>query len=60
MLPCNAPDGIRVAFDEPRLVANSGLMLQVTLLGVWALASLRTATLPLATPRVGRLSTTSG
>ena len=31
MLPCNAPDRIRIAFDDPRLVANAGLMLPVTL-----------------------------
>ena len=31
MLPCNDPDRIRVAFDNPRLVANAGLMLPVTL-----------------------------
>ena len=31
MLPCNDPDRIRVAFDDPRLVANAGLILPVTL-----------------------------
>ena len=31
MLPCNDPDRIRVAFDDPRLVANAGLILSVTL-----------------------------
>ena len=31
MLPRNDADRIRVAFDEPRLVSNAGLMLPVTL-----------------------------
>ena len=31
MLPCKRPDRIHVAFDDPRLVANTGLMLPVTL-----------------------------
>ena len=31
MLPRNRPDRIRVVFDDPRLVANAGLMLPVTL-----------------------------
>ena len=31
MLPCNDPDRIHVVFDDPRLVANAGLMLPVTL-----------------------------
>ena len=31
MLPCDDPDRIRVDFDDPRLVANAGLMLPVTL-----------------------------
>lgn len=31
MLPCNDPDRIPVAFDDPRLVVNAGLMLPVTL-----------------------------
>ena len=31
MLPCNHPDGIRIAFDDHRRVANAGLTLPVTL-----------------------------
>ena len=31
MLPRNHPDRIRVAFDDPRLIANAGLMLPATL-----------------------------
>ena len=40
MLPRNHPDRIRIAFDDPRLVANAGLMLPATLalrLGLGAL-----------------------
>ena len=31
MLPRHHPDGIRIAFDDPRLVANAGLVLPATL-----------------------------
>ena len=31
MLPLEHPDGIRVAFDDHRLVANAGLLLPATL-----------------------------
>ena len=31
MLPRNHPDRIQVAFDDPRLVANAGLLLTATL-----------------------------
>ena len=31
MLPRNHPNRIRIAFDDPRLVANAGLMLPATL-----------------------------
>ena len=31
MLPRNHPDRIRIAFDDPRLVASAGLMLPATL-----------------------------
>ena len=31
MLPRNHPDRIRIAFDDPRLVANAGLLLPATL-----------------------------
>ena len=31
MLPRNHPDRIRIAFDAPRLVANAGLLLPLTL-----------------------------
>ena len=31
MLPSNDPDGIHIAFDDHRLVANAGLILPVTL-----------------------------
>ena len=31
MLPSNHPDRIQIAFDDPRLVANAGLLLPVTL-----------------------------
>ena len=31
MLPRNHPDRIQIAFDDPRLVANAGLLLAVTL-----------------------------
>ena len=31
MLPQNNPDGIRIAFDVHRLVANAGLLLTATL-----------------------------
>ena len=31
MLPCNHPDRIQIAFDDPRLVANAGLLLTATL-----------------------------
>ena len=31
MLPRNHPDRIQIAFDAPRLVANAGLLLPVTL-----------------------------
>ena len=40
MLPCNALDRIQVAFDDPRLVANAGLLLQVTLAGRLGLSQL--------------------
>ena len=33
MLPRNHPDRIQIAFDDPRLVANAGLILPVTLAG---------------------------
>ena len=41
MLPQNNPDRIHVVFDDPRLVANAGLLLLATLahrLGLHALA----------------------
>ena len=31
MLPRNHPDRIQIAFDDPRLVANAGLLLPMTL-----------------------------
>ena len=31
MLPLDHPDRIQIAFDDPRLVANAGLLLPVTL-----------------------------
>ena len=31
MLPQNNPDGIRIVFDDRRLVANAGLLLSATL-----------------------------
>ena len=31
MLPRHHPDGIRIAFDDHRLVANAGLILPATL-----------------------------
>ena len=31
MLPCNDPDRIQIAFDDPRLVAHAGLLLPATL-----------------------------
>ena len=31
MLPCNHPDRIQIAFDDPRLGANAGLLLPATL-----------------------------
>ena len=31
MLPRNHPDRMRIAFDDPRLVANAGLRLPATL-----------------------------
>ena len=31
MLPRNQPDGIQIAFDDHRLVANAGLILPSTL-----------------------------
>ena len=31
MLPQNKPDRIRILFDDPRLVANAGLLLPATL-----------------------------
>ncbi len=40
MLPRNAPDRIQVAFDDPRLVANAGLLLPVTLAGRLGLSEL--------------------
>ena len=33
MLPLERPDRIHVAFDDPRLVFNAGLLLPVTLAG---------------------------
>ena len=35
MLPRNHPDRIQIAFDDPRLVANAGLLLPVTLAQHW-------------------------
>ena len=54
MLPCNHPDRIRVAFDDHRLVANTGLLLPASLaprlgLGNWWAATL-TWEMPLAGP----------
>ena len=40
MLPCNDLDRICVAFDDPRLVANAGLMLPVTIAGRLGLGQL--------------------
>ena len=40
MLPCNGPDRIHVAFDDPRLVANAGLLLPVTPAGRLGLGEL--------------------
>ena len=48
MLPRNHPDRIQIAFDDPSLVANAGLILPVTLAG-----RLSTTTLTWATPRGG-------
>ena len=31
MLPCNHPDRIHVAFDDPRQINNAGLILPTTL-----------------------------
>ena len=42
MLPRNHPDRIQIAFDDPRLVANAGLILPGS-----------TTTLTWATPRGG-------
>ena len=40
MLPRNHPDRIQIAFDDPRLVANAGLILPVTLAGRLGLSQL--------------------
>ena len=40
MLPRSAPDRIQVAFDDPRLVTNAGLLLPVTLAGRLGLSEL--------------------
>ena len=36
MLPQNNPDGIRIVFDDRRLLANPGLLLPATLASTWA------------------------
>ena len=36
MLPRNHLDRIQIAFDDHRLVANAGLLLQATSPGTWA------------------------
>ena len=46
MLPRNHPDRIQIAFDDPRLVANAGLLLPVTLAQHLGLREVSTATSP--------------
>ena len=47
MLPQNNPDRIHIAFDDPRLVANAGLLL----LPLWACYNWLTGTWTWAVPR---------
>ena len=53
MLPRNHPDRIQIAFDDPRLVANAGLLLPVTLAHHLGLSQLVQERLDLVTPRAG-------
>ena len=54
MLPRKHPDGIRIAFDDHRLVANAGLILPATLARPNSSSSASTW----AMPRAGRTRAT--
>ena len=53
MLPCHHPDGIRIAFDDHRLVANTGLILPATLTLRLGLPNSSRSTSTWAMPRAG-------
>ena len=54
MIASEHPDRIQVAFDDPRLVANAGLLLPVTLAHRRGLGQLVDHHLDLGMRRVGR------
>ena len=51
MLADDHPDRIQIAFDDHRLVANAGLLLPVTLGGIWACPNWLTGTSTWAAPQ---------
>ena len=53
MLPRHHPDGIRIAFDDRRLVANAGLILPATLACAWACPNSSRSASTWAMPRAG-------
>ena len=59
MLPRNHLDRIQIAFDDPRLVANAGLLLPVTLAQHLGLRKSSIATSTWETRRGGRTRETS-
>ena len=54
MLPRNHPDRIQVAFDDPRLVVNAGLLLPAALAFRLGLGELVDRYLDLGRPRPGQ------
>ena len=58
MLPVGHPDRIQIAFDDPRLVANAGLILTATLPRHLSLAQLVARHLDLGLPQAEPILTT--
>ena len=58
MLPLEHPDGIQIAFDDRRLVANAGLVLPATLARRLGLPELVHNASTWAMPRGGRTRAT--
>jgi len=58
MIASERPERIRVAFDDPRLVANAGLLLPLTLAGRLGRSELADSTLTSVMRREGRTSET--